>query len=1530
MGHYHEMDQLRPLKGKQRLLVYGVLLVLLSHILACLYFSLTFVEGFNPEEDSWLPSHDVELRDIGNGRYMDYRNTTYDEDDPEVRRIAYTQYFRALYYATNVLTALGRTIEPESGIEFAVALAFMFGGFFITAIVVDNVQKRFTASAYEEKEFFATRSRIQLFLRHQHAPFAIHQRANNYLDYWWESHRGAKIDQLLSDLPTNYRREVLFHICKPALQTLALLSGIRPYLDDIEVALVDNAEFILYGEGEAIYSEGEHSHGLFFLLDGSVRLHCTDEAPREIIRGGCFGTKSFYTDGDSGGYTENAVAESGCTVLFMPRRKLVVLERIFPALGSALAHLEKRLFDSKLSTKRRTSVTRHSGQSASSVPWLTSIIDPDSKYIVLWETWLFVLMSFQWFRVIALICFGIEADHHTREDVLMVTAELSFALDIYLRLRLGFRRFGNKVIDPKLIRRKYFRSTHFVVDVVAILPLYVINWASLSHRMELVNINKLARLIKVPSQLRALEKRYVKYTNELRLFKLVYYTSIASHLLGSLYFDFASHASAIYSLASGYTPSTNFGGNKWLPPATLENATTAEQYFASQFWAFGLMSASTQAELPKTTVQCIFTIATLTTGFFLFAYVVGNLADVIELGGAENREINEKLGWTRRLLQHFSLPHPLASKLKAYFLFKRFHSITQEHILAQSLPPSLMTDIRLLNLRVMIEKVPFLSGMEGSITRMLVSQFTQRLVLKDEYVFRIGDPGTDMFFVFSGFLTVLVPHTQARASLRLSRRRSSFNEVEEPAYVAVLGELAAGDFFGESALLSDHPRGISVQANASCILYTLSKNALEAVFELYPNWRKRIEQTAKVQQKQQRLLPAGDNHPRKRSVPLVIVPAGIAAANKDIAVTTLHSRWRRVVSRGRNGIELQSAEYIVWIRVTLVATLAIAVSVPYCIAFDSCGRWNGRMAVIDALEVCSFLVFTLDVWIHWKLKQSKQSAEFCEGDALDVYKRERLVWDVLAILPLEYLAALITGTADHGWLRLSRCFKVANLVHYMGEISRTSVSFEGARLKVVCSGFVLAIHWVACLYLLFAERVGYGEKWNAWMPSHEIDLTHTSSSVLGLRYLRGLFFAASAFLKKCRTFTPEFMSANIFAILTWFTGLLVMAFVIGEIASLYISFIGHEVVFRKHYIATERSLAEWKLSPLLKSRVHAFLANLWSSHRGLHYQAVLDELPNNLRQETIIKIGGTALSAFEARVIQPFAFGNSSRRTECFRAVVDKLRFESYPPGEFVITEGTIPSGLFFVVKGRLAGSIRRGRNLLPLNPFIQGSYFGELGVLSFSMSKMSVQTVEASDLLSLTLDSLQDFLYSLPVFVGVERTIKRLTRDLRAESNDALPTERAAWAAKLEQYLQAERTKLALSVSDVGGQDTDCDDWISFLASLLDAAEPAEACLRAFEPFLEMLLPQGDFFCGQAQTARKKSDLVQLEQRVLTRRRVLSVSRKIRALGLSTNRVCDLVKRAPSASSLLGRAKGTDRSTREADKPQQTPVEAFSPRDAR
>lgn len=1534
-GHYQELDKLYHLHSKQRLLVFGLVLFLLIHVVCCLHFSVTHVEGFNAYEDSWLPCDDVELRvDTVGGGYVDAQNVTYAANDPHVLKIARTQYARSFYYAANVLTGLGRTMEPDSDTQYIIALLFMSSGFMITAIVVDNVQKRFTASAFDEKQFFAVRSRIQLFLRRQNAPFSLHQRVSTFLDYWWAAHRGALIGSLLVDLPLGYRREILRSVCKPALQTLALLLGVRPCLNALEEVFVDNARFILYGQDEVLYEEGDNAHGLFFLLAGSVKLTTRGESrSKDVPHGGCFGTRALQTQAEAqSGYAETAAAASGCVVLFFSRDKLALLHAVFPPLEAAMSRLEKRLLDTKLSksafsTRTGTGTTTDPLSANPLVRCLTcqsGSIDPDSKFMAAWETWLFIAMTAQWMLVILHICFGVAPDQHWYVDGVTLALEASFLLDMYMRTRVGYHEFGNKVMDVTKIRRRYFRSRAFAVDLLALLPLFSLNWTTASTvRLEIVNINKLLRLLKVPTQLQALEERYLTLAMELRLFKLLYYTFLLAHLFGSLYFDFAAHASQVYALtnATAEPPPTNFGSNKWLPPAELEHAPFAHQYSSAVFWAFGLMSASQQGELPKTSVQCVFSVATMIAGFFLFAYVVGNFADTIELVDAENREFNDKLGSMRHLLAHFTIPVAIAAKLKTFFFFKRFHSITQEELLADCLPPSLVTDIRLVNLHTMIAKVPFLGNMESAITRMLVSHFSQVLVLKDDYVYRQGDDGTDMFFVFTGILNVFVVGAKKADGYRSrgsNGARLSTGDADAFKALKRLSEITPGDFFGENALFSDAPRNAFVRAKTSCILYALSRQSLEMVFELYPRWKKHVLQTVKIQQKQQRLNAPSlstDRRPRdagadasRRSERNDTTTTAVDGdeqqqhQQQEVAdecsdsvhelppVDTRASQLSVVVSQGvvRHlplwaralvlGVEAQSPLHLRWLKVVAGSTGFIAIIVPYRLAFDACTQWTPAAATANLLQVACTLIFTLDIWVNWKLRESEVSIEIYEEKHRNSYTSDRLLWDVVAAVPIDYVALPVAANAL--WFCLPRCIKVKNMVHYMNEIHRQSVSYEWARFKTIWLLYLLAMYWGACVYFGVASLNGYGAEWNAWLPTEDVhitDLLEPSSTGLGLRIFRGVFFAVTAFVKKGRTFVPASTSTDVFTIIICFVGLLTMSFMIGEISSLYISFIGNEVKFRKDQIEVELYLSRWKIGVAMKARVRLFLSTLWSSHRGVNYQHIFDELPRSIRRETVLHIAELPMKVLMARVFRPLAHGDTGSIKVLASAIADKLRFESYPRGERVVVEGTIPKGMFFVVKGQLAPSSAETPHATRIYRDVRykkGSFFGEQGLLGYSVSKVSVRTVKASDLLSLSTDDLLAALETHSYFSIALKLVKELFDALRAAHGGGIPRSRDVWASQLKKILVRRRMEWALSLASPataestlsGGDDVvpflpfapvpfgasssgsgralpkGATLWSAVLAGVLDTDAPY-TCLHMFEAFLELVVPVGELY---------------------------------------------------------------------------------------
>ncbi|KAG2966989.1 hypothetical protein PC118_g18850 [Phytophthora cactorum] len=1505
--------------------------------IACIHFAISYIEGFNPNEDeAWISSTKLCLRRLNSTHLENCDDKIFNErvDLDELRNISAMEYSRSLYYAVGVLASPGKSIEPVSDVQLVAALILMLSGFLITAIVVDNVQKRFTASAFEQKEFFATSTRIQLFLRRQNAPLAIHHRVKSFLDYWWSSHRGAVIGELLADLPRPIRLDVLRSICLPVLQTLALLQGIRPVRDKLEEFMVENVRFILYGQGEIVYRHGDYVTGMFFLLEGEVCIITAGRPPREVPRGGFFGTAALTQQERGEGYTEHT--------------ELLTLEQ--RVLNNKLAKSAVNK-GSQRRIRRQSTVIMLRNAVFGSLKHHNTVYDPDSRFILTWETWVFFVMTAQWILVMLQACFPLE-EANKNADVIMVFMECSFVLDIYIRSRLGFYEYGNKMMNCERIKRLYFRSGVFVLDIVALLPLYLVNWSVPPHeRWDLLNINKLLRLFKVPRQLHALETRYLKRTTELRLFKLLYYTFMLSHVFGCIWFNFASKV-AVPNFTSTLLPITKktaFGENHWLPHKHLEHSPHILQYMASLYWSFGLMSASSEPEFPTTTAQCIFSAITMTTGFFLFAYVIGNFTDIIELTTSETREFNAKMGAVRQMLNHFQLPEALQERLKTFFLFKRFHTITQEHILVHCLPPSLLTDIRLVHLKRMIEKVEFLSGMEGSVTRMLVSQFTQVLVSRGEFICRLGEKSSDMYFVFTGVLDVLLPlgaiNTATNPNMTIEKKGSEKVKNGAPAKLWRLGvrqnsratsvqrsnstteqlkkvnEISAGSYFGENGLFTNGRRNAYIQAQTSCILYKLSRESLELVFDRYPEWKEKVMRIVNIHREQTRLLQLSREEQRRgtdATTGLMLSRADIMNERAERIKDELqHVRLQYGESRnGRfvadtsrvvldllerfiltpfhclvEGTEVQSNFHLSWLRFMVVCIVYVSILTPYQLAMDDLDRFTPMAIVTKAFGLLCELVFILDVWFSWHVRESPASMELYEQDLRATYKKERMLWDTIAAIPFY---RFLSDFHCRSWLKLLRCLKIFNVVSYLDELNRRSVTYEITRFWYICLLYLLMIYWAACAYLVVATEVGFGTEWDAWLPSQELVITNPgdpSPSQLALRFLRGLFFATTTFVKKARNLAPDTATLYAFHIAVSFVGLITMSFVLGELASLFISYIGLEVDFRKNHIAIEIYLDRLHVSDRLKARAHAFMTSLWSSHAGVNYEEILGEMPRSIRTACVLHVSKEPVDWFIRKVITPMCWEGSDE-LELFRhSLVEHLHFEGYPSDESIVVEGSIARAMYFVLRGHVQ---LHSRSLLALKRPIglrRGDFFGERGLLGSAISAYTVQSVRACDVLSLSSEALVEVMdqyrfshLGLRICECAYGHLKKknlvacskmdleehwgaalleIVDELRRRYKKCIGVRAATLAARLSSRVRSSNALMSAgsltdsvtsrldSVKEINVENDDCardqvkaypeikaDELPKDLDRMFDALTSDKDCYMAFSPLLQILMP--------------------------------------------------------------------------------------------
>ncbi|KAE8886032.1 hypothetical protein PF003_g29675 [Phytophthora fragariae] len=1556
-GHLREWETSFRINRPGRVLVAGVMYLLVLHLVACAYFSVTYLEGFSTENlngTSWLPARELELQSFvdpsdGIVHYVGVlTNASYSQE--EARVLAGVQYTRSLFFGATMLTMLGKTAEPSSAFQYCVALVLMVLGFLSMAVTVDYVQKRITASAFEQKEFLATRTRVQRFINSRAAPPEVHQRVKSFLEFWWSSHRGAIAGDLLNELPEAIKRPVLRSMCQPALRTLSLLADVRPSLDSLEQIFIDNARFILYGQGEIIYRQGDYASGLYFLLEGELIVIVNAGMPRTIVKGGFIGTAALNLSETSVSYDERVTAASGCILIFVSREHLNGMHKVFPTFSMALRALEKRLEGAKLARAQQDYSSRERSFSGGARPMpdlkkkvtlevkvlryvgLEDIIfDPDESSAEIWELWMFCLTIALYLKVIDDITSEVDTDEVVGSEVIAVLIEIFFMLDFFFRSRLGYYDFGNKIMDVEVIRKKFFHSHECFCDALALIPLYAVNWMLGSSRRELLTVNKLLRLVRGAGMFSILENKHLNRTLQLRLAKVVLVSLMVTHLFGCVWFNFNDPLSS--------------KRNPWAPGQSLTSADEQLQYSASLFWSFGLMSNSYAGELPKTVAQCCFTVVVLLTGAFLFAFVVGNISDVVELIDANSRDFNGKLSSLRLLLAHFHLPPAIEEQLKTYFFFQRYHTITQEYLLERCLPPSLLTEIRLVHLQPMIAKVGFLAGMEGSVTRMLVSQFVQALAVKNQFVFHLGEEGSDMFFVFTGIIEVLVPletlyrrqsHDAKLNALGSPPSRSSFHtyfttmdpsKLQAENQLKKVNELTSGSYFGEVALFTSKPRSAHARCKTSCVLYKLSRRSLELVFERYPDWKRKVLKIVNIQQEQQHLrnlymeeqmdiaakasksmlnhadilgdatnvgatnrsgssstgsntdrvsssLKRGMRKPSTRPIGTMssLKSAGnffsSYKAQRSVAVETPITLQ---MTRQKNSVlwvdmllqcsEAQSPFHVQWLKIIAFGTIYMALIVPYRNSYDALERLSPLPIAARVVELSCEVLFGWDIWVHWNLKDGLESLELYESKQRDAYQKQRLWIDVISAIPIDHF---LSDFCQSPLLGLNRCLKLVNFPHYMREINRRSVAYEKNRLCTLWILLFVLMHWCACVYFSLASASEAGddeEVWDNWSPPRSvmtISWADPSLDLLMLRFLRGIFFASTAFVKKGKVFEPTTYSEYTFTLFVDFVGLVTMAYMIGEMANLYVSYISNEVEFRKNHIAVDLYLERWHITGKLRARSHAFLSSLWSSHRGVNYQAIFDEIPQVIRTESVMHIAYLPLRVFINNVFRPFATTHPHDRDvdAITRTLAQHLKYEGYPRDECVLVEGSVSKEMYFVVKGHLMSTTTTGGSEVASNSsqqsglhYKKGDYFGDQGLLGYSVGVSTVKTISACDLLSLSSETLLEVILSRPIFQTALSLAVEAYRELCTRTRQTEATKKEEdWGAVLFRILNTRKQQwIDEALQYTAGLDSDPmnEPWtVSCLkpgqeVGMVAISSP-HTCVKVFENLLRLIATRG------------------------------------------------------------------------------------------
>jgi hypothetical protein len=263
-----------------------------------------------------------------------------------------------------------------------------------------------------------------------------------------------------------------------------------------------------------------------------------------------------------------------------------------------------------------------------------------------------------------------------------------------------------------------------------------------------------------------------------------------------------------------------FGSTDWVPSLeSVQQRPLKSQYIQAFYWSLATMTGQSD-RVPKTDLECCYTMLVVFVGLAFFATMIGNVGSLMQNIDYSAMQYREKIDMVNRFLHYRGIPAHLRKRVNDYYcyLWRRQKGIQETDILGD-LSTSLRTEIALYLNKDIVSKVPFFSCCESGFISVLVTMLKPQVSSPGEYIIRQGDFGREVYFMSKGWVEVIVNGR-------------------------VVTRLGDGSFFGEMALLRSERRAASVRALTYCDLFYLTKEDFNSILDEFPQFASIIRATA--------------------------------------------------------------------------------------------------------------------------------------------------------------------------------------------------------------------------------------------------------------------------------------------------------------------------------------------------------------------------------------------------------------------------------------------------------------------------------------------------------------------------------------------------------------------------------------------------------------------------------------------------------------------------------------------------------------
>ncbi|XP_022238531.1 cyclic nucleotide-gated cation channel alpha-3-like isoform X1 [Limulus polyphemus] len=453
--------------------------------------------------------------------------------------------------------------------------------------------------------------------------------------------------------------------------------------------------------------------------------------------------------------------------------------------------------------------TSTSGSDRSVCSW-TFVFDPSGRLCYYWSMIVSVAFLYNFWVMIYRFAFQ-EINKKTILAWLTLDyiADFLYVLDICFHFRTGYLEEGVLQTDYEKLRKHYMNSTMFYIDCLCLLPLDFL-YLSIGFN----SILRCLRLVKIYRFWAFLDRteRHTNYPNVFRTLSLIHYLLVIFHWNACLFHIISKNG--------------GFGTRDWFNPRDENCNDVLCEYLHSFYWS--TLAWTTIGDLPRPRIrgEYMFLVLELVFGLFLFAAVLGHVANIVTNVSAARKEFQAKLDAVKTYMRMRRVPDHLQNKVIKWFdyLWMTQKSSDEERSVG-CLPDKLKAEIAIHVHLDTLKRVEIFQNTEAGFLCELVLRLRPVLFSPGDYICRKGEVGKEMYIVNRGRLQVVTDNGKT-----------------------VLATLRAGSYFGEISVLNmgtaGNRRTASVRSVGYSDLFCLYKQDMWDVLKDYPAARIRLEAIA--------------------------------------------------------------------------------------------------------------------------------------------------------------------------------------------------------------------------------------------------------------------------------------------------------------------------------------------------------------------------------------------------------------------------------------------------------------------------------------------------------------------------------------------------------------------------------------------------------------------------------------------------------------------------------------------------------------